>query len=51
MPNHSFMFVHLMIEEHLSVNMFEVFLSLQENKPADPENYVVFEDILLTGQV
>ncbi|TMS01855.1 hypothetical protein E3U43_007395 [Larimichthys crocea] len=22
-----------------------------ENKPTDPENYVVFEDILLTGQV
>lgn len=24
---------------------------LQESKPVDAENYVVFEDILLTGQV
>lgn len=41
----------LRIEYHLSVGMFQVFLFLQESKPIDPEDYAVFEDVLLIGQV
>lgn len=38
-------------EHHLSVGMFSSFFSSQESKPLEAEDHVVFQDILLIGQV